>query len=97
MRFTWDSRKSARNLAERGFDFAFAAAIFMGPTVERIDDRQDYGEARRVAIGRIAGIFLTVVYTDRMAGDGLPERRIISARVSKRRERKIHKEAYPEI
>jgi len=50
-----------------------------------------------VAIGRIEGIFLTVVYTDRMASDGLPERRIISARVSKRRERQIHKEAYSEI
>ena len=69
----------------------------MVPTVERVDNRQDYGEARRVAIGRIDGIFLTVVYTDCMASDGLPGRRIISARVSKRRERQIHKEAYPEI
>ncbi|MEO5580239.1 MAG: BrnT family toxin [Gemmatimonadaceae bacterium] len=94
MILTEDQTIMPRNLAERGFDLAFAAAISMGPTVERIDDRQDYGEARRVAIGRITNIVLTVVYTDRTAG--LPERRIISARVSKRHERKIHKEAYYE-
>lgn len=95
MRFTWDPRKSARNFAERGFDFAFAAAIFTGPTVERLDARRDYGEVRRLAIGRVASIVLTVIYTDRLAPDGTPERRIISARVSKRRERKIYDQAYP--
>lgn len=31
-------------MAERGFDFAFAAGIFAGPTLERIDTRQDFGE-----------------------------------------------------
>ena len=41
VRFTWDPEKSERNFAERGFDFAFAAAIFAGPTLERIDTRQD--------------------------------------------------------
>ena len=96
MRFTWDPRKNARNFAERGFDFAFAAAIFTGPTVERADARRDYGESRRVAIGQIASIVLTVVYTDRAAPDGTSERRIISARVSKRRERKIYQQAYPQ-
>ena len=95
VRFTWDPRKNARNLAERGFDFAFAAAIFAGPTVERADARRNYGEARRVAIGCVAAITLTVVYTDRTAPDGTPVRRIISARVSKRRERKIYQQAYP--
>lgn len=96
MRFTWDLRKSVRNLAERGFDFAFAAAIFAGPTMERMDARHDYGELRRIAIGRVGSIILTVVYTDRVTPTGSPERRIISARVSKRRERKIYQQAYPE-
>lgn len=96
MRFTWDPRKSARNLEERGFDFAFASGIFTGPTVERLDARRDYGEVRRVAIGRFASVVLTVTFTDRVASDGTPERRIISARVSKRRERKIYDQAYPE-
>lgn len=96
MRFTWDPRKRARNHAERGFDFAFASAIFTGPTVERTDARRDYGEVRRIADGRFASVVMTVIYTDRVAEDGTTERRIISARVSKRRERKAYEKAYPE-
>ena len=71
-------------------------AIFTGRTVERADNRRDYGESRRIAIGRTASVVVTVVYTDRASLDGTPERRIISARVSKRRERRIYQEAYPE-
>jgi uncharacterized DUF497 family protein len=96
VRFTWDPRKSARNNAERGFDFAFASAIFTGPTIERTDLRRDYGEVRRIAVGRFASVIMTVIYTDRVAEDGTSERRIISARVSKRRERKAYEKAYPE-
>lgn len=95
MRFTWDSRKSLRNLVERGFDFEFASGIFASPTVERSDSRRDYGEARHVAVGRVSGITLTVVYTDRVGPEGTPDRRIISARVSKRRERQTYDQAYP--
>lgn len=51
MRFTWDPGKSERNLADRDFDFAFAAVMFSAPTLERTDTRQDYGEVRRIAIG----------------------------------------------
>ena len=49
MRFDWDPEKSERNLADRGFDFAFATVIFAGPTLERIDTRQDYGEVRIIS------------------------------------------------
>jgi hypothetical protein len=49
--FEWDPAKSAENLRQRGFDFEFAANIFDGPTVEREDRRQDYGERRMLAIG----------------------------------------------
>ena len=94
MRFTWDPEKSDRNLADRDFDFAFAVAAFSGPTLERIDTRQDYGEVRRIAIERTDGILLTVVYTDRAeAGDVV--RRIISARVSSRREREAYRKIFP--
>jgi uncharacterized DUF497 family protein len=84
----WDEDKSERNLAERGFDFAFAARIFDGDTIEREDTRRDYGERRMVAIGRAEGITLTVVYTTR--GDA---RRIISARRASRRERRVYDQA----
>ena len=70
MRFDWDPRKSDRNLADRGFDFVFATLIFDGPTLERLDTREDYGEPRLVAVGLADGIPLTVVYTDRTAADG---------------------------
>ena len=96
MRFDWDPRKSDRNLAERGFDFAFATLIFDGPTLERLDTREEYGEARLVAVGLADGIPLTVVYTDRTAADGgAVVRRIISARQSNRRERQAYSEAFP--
>lgn len=65
MCFRWDRQKSRVNLTKRGFDFAFATLIFDGPTVERTDDRQDYGEKRVIALGIADGIPLTVVYTDR--------------------------------
>jgi uncharacterized DUF497 family protein len=66
------------NLSKRGFDFAFATVIFDSPTVERIDDRQDYGEKRVIALGIADGIPLTVVYTDRAESGGEVARRIIS-------------------
>jgi len=93
VRFTWDPRKSTRNLLERGFDFEFATLIFDGPTVERTDSRRNYGEHRVIALGLAQGISLTVVYTDR-AGIGREViRRIISARQSDRRERAAYKQA----
>ena len=92
MRFVWDPAKSDANLRDRGFDFSFAALIFEGPTVEVEDRRQDYGERRVVAIGEADGIHLTMVYTDRAADTGETVRRIISARRSNRRERKIYEQ-----
>lgn len=93
MRFTWDARKSTRNLRERGFDFAFATQVFDERTVERVDTRRDYGERRVIALGRAQGIPLTVVYTDRAEVGGGVTRRIISARKSDRRERQAYEKA----
>ena len=92
MRFARDEQKSEANLRERGFDFAFASLIFDGITVAVEDRRRDYGEKRMVAIGRADGFHLTVVYTDR-PDDRDGSRRIISARRSNRRERRIYAEA----
>ena len=93
MRFSWDARKSARNLRERGFDFEFATQIFDGSTLERADSRRDYGERRVIALGRAQGVALAVVYTDRAESNGEVTRRIISARKSNRREREAYKKA----
>jgi uncharacterized protein len=89
MDFEWDPEKSDANLEGRGFDFEFAASIFDGPTLERVDTRKDYGEPRVIAIGLAEDICLTVVYTDRQVGERVL-RRIISARRSNQRERKAY-------
>lgn len=85
LRFSWDEAKSRRTFDERGLDFASAARIFEGPTLDEVDDRRDYGEKRVVSIGRVEDRLLTVVWTSRRGG---AERRIISARRSNRHERK---------
>ena len=65
MRFTWDPEKNLANIRRHGIAFQDAARIFDGPTVERPDDRFDYGEVRVYAIGLVNGIEVTVIYTDR--------------------------------
>ncbi|MBI3790720.1 MAG: BrnT family toxin [Gemmatimonadetes bacterium] len=97
MIFDWDPRKSDQNFARRGFDFEFATLVFTGRTVEFDDTRRDYGERRVIAIGHADRIPLTVVYTDRIAPDGQVVRRIISARVSHRKERLRHAQALAAI
>lgn len=91
--FSWDERKSAANLAERGFDFEFASLIFAGPTLEREDTRRDYGERRVIAIGAADGIAIVVVYTDRPTLSGMIERRVMSARRASRKERSAYEAA----
>jgi len=93
VRFEWDDAKSDANLHQRGFDFPFASLIFDGPTFEVEDRRRDYGERRIVAIGVADNIHLTVVYTDRLGGQGEVLRRIISSHRSSRRERTIYEKA----
>ena len=86
MIYTWDPGKSRRNLARHHLTFEDAIGIFEGPTLEKIEDRFDYGESRVYAIGVIRGIEVTVIYTDVSAG----ERRIISAWRSERYEREAY-------
>ena len=92
MDFEWDTDKSALNARTRYFDFAFARLVFEGPCLVREDRRRDYGERRMIAVGRVEGVHLTVVYTDRITRDGRTMRRIISARRSNRRERQAYAE-----
>jgi uncharacterized protein len=45
--FEWDPAKSEATFRSRGFDFAFAAYVFLDPDrIEREDVRRDYGERR---------------------------------------------------
>jgi uncharacterized protein len=88
MEFEWDEDKNRSNIAKHGIDFALAVQIFERPTVDRIDDREAYGEERTISIGMIAeGAIVVVVYTDRSG-----RIRIISARSALRWERRFYEE-----
>jgi len=50
MVFTWDTRKNRENVARHGIAFEDAVRIFEGPTLERADERFDYGENRVYAV-----------------------------------------------
>lgn len=86
MKFEWDEAKNRQNIAKHGLRFEDAQKIFDGFTVDRIDDRFDYGEERTISIGLLAGVaVLAMVHTDR---GGVC--RIISARPAKDKERQIY-------
>ncbi len=55
MRIFFDPAKRAKTLAERGLDFADAAVIFAGVTVEIEDTRRNSGEKRIICYGLLAG------------------------------------------
>ena len=82
MRITFDPVKRAKTLTERGLDFADAALIFAGVTVEIEDTRQDYGETRVICYGLLAGRVVVVGYTPRGA-----DRHIFSMRKANEREK----------
>lgn len=82
MRFEWDDAKNAANIRKHGIDFADVTDIFNHPMLAMLDDREDYGEARWIAIGWIHALIGVVVYTERQ-GDVI---RIISARKATKHE-----------
>ncbi|WP_375459817.1 BrnT family toxin [uncultured Enterovirga sp.] len=64
--FDCDPAKRRRLAAERGFDLLDMAAVFDDPRrLDLVDERFDYGEQRRVAVGLALGRIFTVVYTVR--------------------------------
>ena len=82
MNFEWDESKSERCLAERGFDFAYAARTFFDPDrVVHADTRRNYGEERYQLMGMIEQRLFVLVYTPRPGA-----MRIISARKANQRE-----------
>ena len=82
MRITFDSVKRAKTLTERGLDFADAALIFAGVTVEIEDTRRNYGEKRVICYGLLAGRVVVVGYTPRGA-----DRHVFSMRKANEREK----------
>jgi len=81
MRITFDSAKRDRTLAERGLDFADAALVFSGVTLEVEDTRRNYGEPRIICYGLLEGRMVVVGYTPRGA-----DRHVFSMRKANERE-----------
>jgi uncharacterized protein len=80
--FQWDEAKAAENYAKHGVSFETAIKVFRDPfAIERLDDREDYGEERFILIGTAEEAVVTVVYTERNG-----RFRIISARRATRHE-----------
>jgi uncharacterized DUF497 family protein len=77
-----------QNIRDHHIDFADVPPLFDGPTWERLDDRENYGEDRWVAVGLLRGIEVTVVYT--MRGEDEDIRHLISARRATPHERKAY-------
>lgn len=74
MDFEWDEAKRRKALEKHQVDILYAALIFEGPVLTRIDDRADYGEDRLISLGLVDGVPHIVVHTSR--GDAI---RLITA------------------
>ena len=81
MRITFDSAKRDMTLAERGLDFADAALVFSGVTLEVEDTRKNYGEPHIICYGLLGGRMVVVGYTPRGA-----DRHVFSMRKANERE-----------
>jgi hypothetical protein len=77
MEFEWHDAKAEANLQAHGVSFDLAKTVFKDVfAVERLDDREDYGEERFVVIGMAEGsVALFVAFAEREG-----RIRIISAR-----------------
>ncbi len=86
LEFEWDEKKAQVNLAKHGVSLLTAAEVFGNEILERIDNREDYGEIRMIALGRVEAEVYRVVFTWR--NENLI--RILSAQKASRDEREIY-------
>jgi uncharacterized DUF497 family protein len=89
MEYEWDERKARQNIAKHGVPFEYAVRLFLdSQRLDADDARRDYGEERRLALGKIEGRLYVVAYTVR--GKMI---RLISARKANEREQRNYHEA----
>lgn len=81
MRVTYDPKKRETTLRERGLDFDDAEIVFAGVTLEVEDTHREYGEARIICYGLLAGRMVVIGYTPRGA-----DRHVFSMRKANERE-----------
>jgi uncharacterized DUF497 family protein len=81
MLIQFDAAKNARNIAERGLSFEQAAKFDFEGATFLVDERREYGEVRRIAIGYLHGRLHYLCFTE--TADGI---RVISFRKANARE-----------
>jgi uncharacterized DUF497 family protein len=82
MQYDWDPAKHEKNMRERKIGFHHAADALADVVMEFEDMRKPYGEKRMVAVCRLDGRLMIVVYTKRAPN----LIHIISARKANKRE-----------
>ena len=83
--FEWDDDKAAANLAKHGVSFERVREFEWNTAQINVDDREDYGEVRMIALGFIGSVLHVLVFTER--SDNI---RVISMRKANAREVKAY-------
>lgn len=65
MDYEWDTATAEANRAKHGVSFDAVHEFQWDTAIERLDDSEDYGEERWIAIGFIRGVLHVLVYTAR--------------------------------
>jgi uncharacterized DUF497 family protein len=82
--FDWDESKAVSNFNKHGIDFDDALEVFSDPLARTTEATgPEFGEIRYKVVGTAGERVIAVIYTDRGT-----VRRIISARRSRRNERR---------
>jgi uncharacterized protein len=88
MEVSYDSAKNQRNIRERGLSFARALEFDFQSAVYFTDNRRDYGEVRRIAVGYLDGRLHVLCFITTAGGI-----RVISFRKANAREVKRYGKA----
>ena len=86
--YDWDEAKRAANIADHKIDFAAIYDFDWDRAVFAIDDREDYGELREIAVSFIGERLYVATYTER--NDRI---RIISLRRAENPDKRRYAEA----
>lgn len=68
MEITYDPKKNARNIEQRQLSFDRAADFDFGTAILWTDDRRDYGETRRIALGYLGARLHVLCYVETTTG-----------------------------
>ena len=61
MEFEWNPAKERINIAKHGLDFTQASRVLQSDRLNRVDEREDYGEVRTISVGLLDGVVVVVV------------------------------------